>query len=586
MKARFLLDIEGESHGLGDLNMMFGNTEVVEYPNISFEHPEKPFFTGLLPRTVEVNGEKRNYLVYIPEHFPISGAGIYLFPDDDVSAEEFLRNGQYIKIAEKTNAVLIVLESRPGGWRRDDIQSEMDYCEAVFKHSLTRIYYSLNEATYYTMGIGNGAYISQTFALLDPEIFAAVLQDGNYELDTSLYSQLSKIKSARDASTTKTEVEMPVWLVDESEKSTNSILNGYCIASGLQNKPLVDGNTKTYVKNMKKWFSAPDSIPIVSVKNTIKTEEQDAVQLHEEMIKWALGFKRWMGVGNGDIRPARSWEDMKLIRKVTKVDERNREWFIYEPGRYLSHKEEKLPLVIAIHGYSCTGTIFAESTQWHELAERRDFFVIYLSAFPSNQYFEGKTIPLPTWNSIGMTSEMDDIKFVRNVINEVCENYPIDEERIYVSGHSNGSLMTQRLMSEMPKRFAAFGPQGAQYHFLTNGGKPEKDIEADGVERPVWLMMGEHDVGVGDKIEPGNANDLFINMMCKVNNIDRANEEVRQNGAYTTHTWTKDQRTPLLRFTSVRDLPHTYTPEMAEMYYDTFFSHFRRKADGSIEYTL
>ena len=39
----------------------------------------------------------------------------------------------------------------------------------------------------------------------------------------------------------------------------------------------------------------------------------------------------------------------------------------------------------------------------------------------------------------------------------VEENYPIDK-RIYVTGHSNGAMMTQRLMRFWPQKFAGFAP--------------------------------------------------------------------------------------------------------------------------------
>lgn len=45
------------------------------------------------------------------------------------------------------------------------------------------------------------------------------------------------------------------------------------------------------------------------------------------------------------------------------------------------------------------------------------------------------------------------------------------------------------------------------------------------------------------------------------------------------------ERVPLVKFTGITDTPHTYTPEFAQLYWDTFFCHFRRKSDGTIIYT-
>lgn len=184
-----------------------------------------------------------------------------------------------------------------------------------------------------------------------------------------------------------------------------------------------------------------------------------------------------------------------------------REWYVYEPTAHRRNPGKKLPLLLAIHGYACTGPLFAENCEWHMVGERRDFFVVYVCAYPSNETFGGRTVPLPTWNAVGMKAGTDDIHFITEVLRDVKARYSVDPERVYVSGHSNGSLFTQTLMKELPLEFAAFAPQGAQMHMTLNGAEDleQMGIQPDGILRPVWLMMGGEDIGDQDKIEPGNA---------------------------------------------------------------------------------
>ncbi|MGN1008242.1 MAG: hypothetical protein ACI4PV_04790, partial [Butyricicoccus sp.] len=59
---------------------------------------------------------------------------------------------------------------------------------------------------------------------------------------------------------------------------------------------------------------------------------------------------------------------------------------------------------------------------------------------------------------------------------------------------------------------------------------------------------------------------------------------VPENGKMTTHTFVDSNGVPLLKFTGILDMPHCYMPELAVMVWDQFFCHFRRKADGSIQY--
>ena len=43
-------------------------------------------------------------------------------------------------------------------------------------------------------------------------------------------------------------------------------------------------------------------------------------------------------------------------------------------------------------------------------------------------------------------------------------------------------------------------------------------------------------------------------------------------------------RVPLVRYTNVRNWPHTYTPELAFMVYDEWFSRYVRHENGELEY--
>lgn len=116
----------------------------------------------------------------------------------------------------------------------------------------------------------------------------------------------------------------------------------------------------------------------------------------------------------------------------------------------------------------------------HELAERRGFLLVYVPAFPDNGISGGHTVPLPSWNALNIHAQTDDVKYIDYVLSSVKNSYPVDSERVYVSGHSNGSLLTQRLMEERPLAFAAFGPQGAPYHMGLDGTAVDRTIHKDG----------------------------------------------------------------------------------------------------------
>lgn len=589
MKQAYCLELEGDAYAMGDLNLFLDNEGQIEYPPADPLHPETPCFTGLIRQEVTVNGQTRPYLVYVPQHFPISGAGVFLYPDSGVPSEAFLENSAWKAAAEEQNTALIVLQSQDGGWDRAGIQREICYSEAVFKDAISRKYFSLNEATYYAMGFGAGAYTATAFALLNAALFAALAVDGDYHLHEDLLAQLGKIRSDRDAGCSKLDVALPCWLIDREGEQGGAVLDCVKRACGTVDSGLRNGFAAVHQQDCRRYQGSLDRLPMAEVWFTGKSSRPALLQagVERQMLAFALRFKRWLGIGNGDLRPARTHREMGLKAYGAEINGRRRDWFVYEPTAYRRQPKQKRPLVLAIHGYSCTGPLFAENSLWHEVGERRDFFVVYVSALPSNRFSGGRTVPLPAWNTPAMPAETDDIGFIRQVLRDVQARYPVDAERIYVSGHSNGALLTQQLMEECPRDFAAFAPQGAQYH-LDLRGDPSialRRIPADGVVRPVWLMMGQEDIGDRDSLAPGTANDRFLDMMCAVNGLDRSAGQYRENGKYRTYTFADAAQVPLLRFTGVQDLPHTYTPEMAQLFWDMFFCHFRRKADGTVVYT-
>jgi pimeloyl-ACP methyl ester carboxylesterase len=589
LRKDYCLDV-GEIYGLGDLNLFLENRDDIVYPQVNQENPALPLFTGIIEQDVVVNGKTNKSIVYIPKNYPISGGGIFVFPDNGITSETWLKSSNYIDLSEEFSVALIVMQAPNDDWNKKDIQTEMDYAVAVFKASLSRKYFSLNESTYYVLGQGAGAYIATAFTLLHSTIISALVADGDITLHADLLNQLGKVRSDRNPLQSKTEVQVCAWLVGGEDVLSNPVTRVFQKACNAIDEGLSNAYAKVFRQKMSTIKATLDGLPIaevwVSEAENLKAKSEN--ELHLEMFSFLLRLKKWLGIGNGDYRALRDYSDMGLFRKTKEIGGLEREWYLFIPETYKKDPTQKLPLVVAIHGYSCTGKLYAENSEWHNVANKRDFFLIYPSAYPSNEGMGNKTVPLPTWNSIGIQTSIDDMQYFREIIDDFTSTYPVDEERIYVSGHSNGSLMTQKLMEEMPLKFAAFAPQGAQYH-LDLGNNPygnDKNIPKDGIIRPVWLMMGHEDIGCGDTVEKGLANDLFIEMMCNVNDLDRNKGSFLKNGKYKTWTFADESGVPLLKFTGVDDLPHAYTPEMAYMFYDQFLCHFRRKADGTIVYTL
>jgi poly(3-hydroxybutyrate) depolymerase len=58
---------------------------------------------------------------------------------------------------------------------------------------------------------------------------------------------------------------------------------------------------------------------------------------------------------------------------------------------------------------------------------------------------------------------VDDVSFIRALIDKLEHDYPVDPKRVYIAGISNGAMMSYRLACELSDKIAAITPvEGAQ----------------------------------------------------------------------------------------------------------------------------
>ena len=146
-----------------------------------------------------------------------------------------------------------------------------------------------------------------------------------------------------------------------------------------------------------------------------------------------------------------------LIRKNIQIAGIQRRYAMYVPSGI--SESLPMPLVFELHG----GGIYIEDMTgesghkspfklWMDLAEKDKFIVVYPEGLDGAY---GK----PTWNDCRgdctVSSDADDVHFIDTLISVISAGYPINSDRIYVSGLSNGGFMAQRLGIELRDKIAA-----------------------------------------------------------------------------------------------------------------------------------
>lgn len=127
--------------------------------------------------------------------------------------------------------------------------------------------------------------------------------------------------------------------------------------------------------------------------------------------------------------------------------------------RYLLHVpqdadlSQPIPLVITLHGFAQWPANQATVSQWNALADAEGFIVVY----PAGTGFPKR------WDAASPPPNNADIQFLSDLIDELESKFPIDPERIYLNGLSNGGGMSVAFSCAFPERVAAFGSVAGAY---------------------------------------------------------------------------------------------------------------------------
>jgi polyhydroxybutyrate depolymerase len=103
-----------------------------------------------------------------------------------------------------------------------------------------------------------------------------------------------------------------------------------------------------------------------------------------------------------------------------------------------------MPLVILLHAATVTGAWQEDYMRFRPLAEKRAFLYCYPE---SNIDLDGN----PFWNvtddacCAGYYPGIDDVGYLRALIEEIGKQFAVDRKRIHLIGHSNGGLMAYRV---------------------------------------------------------------------------------------------------------------------------------------------
>ncbi len=165
-----------------------------------------------------------------------------------------------------------------------------------------------------------------------------------------------------------------------------------------------------------------------------------------------------------------------------------REYLLYIPAAYTGNVA--VPLVFNLHGYTSNNLEQMFYGDFRPIADTANFLIVH-----PNGTLDGQGNRF--WNTFLGNSNVDDVGFIRDLLNALQANYNIDANRVYSTGMSNGGFMSYSLACELNDRIAAIAS--------VTGSMIQSKLNACDLVRPVPVMEIH---GTADNTVPYNGSPI------------------------------------------------------------------------------
>lgn len=159
-----------------------------------------------------------------------------------------------------------------------------------------------------------------------------------------------------------------------------------------------------------------------------------------------------------------------------------RTYYLHVPST--RHDGGRPAVLLVLHGGGrADGKDLARRTGFNAIAEREGFIAVYPNGIDA-QWNDGRGV---TFRRAADNQHIDDVGFLVAVIDKVLMDQHGDADRVYVTGLSNGGMMTLRMGCEASERLAAIAP------VIANLPKRLAPTCAPQAPLPMLLMNGTDD---------------------------------------------------------------------------------------------
>lgn len=539
------------------------------------------------------NGCTGTATYYLPDGMSPWAPGVIIMTPDHTTAEEFSQTTtgkQWCKVADENKIGIAFVEPENGGeWNltlsedgRDDA-TLLDALYQLMRKKSTKLTatWSMDKSHTALVGYEEGGAAALLFGGRWASDFSSIVAVDAVEVPAASLEVLGEgyvlpfpgdsTEGVEEEAIAAKTVDTPVWFINSDVKGdNNAALVYYLNANKAEAAGATDLADKTYTTGREGsasevWVSTNGKYAPETIWNEFSGQ-----------------FKRFMAMQlPGRVAKSEDFTRTGFTIHEEEVNGEIRRWMTYVPSTYTGDTET--PLVLVCHGYTASMYAIAEESRWYDVAEENGFIVVFAQGLVRPASLMGN-IPTAMWLGgafsvlAGDADPAVDENFLNSLLDRMEADFNIDTGRVYMTGHSNGSLMTWAMAAASTERFAAIAPVGYMNELSTTANED--------LLLPVWAFLGEYDSAGDPSMVEGNAT---VKALQRANQYNTTNEEwveesTSYDGAFVTKTFSNDAGIPLVKFTEVKDTPHVYLQEESVSIWNEFFSKYSRGEDGTLYY--
>ena len=492
------------------VNLLTYNVSSIEVS----EEPNRLSLTGYF--TIDVSA-RRSVKIYIPEGAPIASYFTVVEVPEGVDTAEFLAASGWKRYADRMEEGLYVLEPGRNGY--GTYESEKAYVESAMRWLLSPVIGATPAFSTYGIfnfvGYGDQSAALEAWCARNPMRVIAQAYVGSSGVPQQELEEIGRTPMGEagrtpfviedDLKMTYSQITIPTYYVTNDISGLRS-LDYWKAANDVTDEPKIINGAVIYYQKLDSerwqttmWNKLFSRYPEISGGNGLsavgfrKAETYDYAA-HSNDIRQFLS--RYMSYDfsteyNKQLSYRPDWNELGVKIVTTTIEpvkgHAKREYIVYAPeGCEEAWGSAGAPLVLVEAGAGTTDRNFFNASQWWLTALSENFIVVFLC--------EDNNTPTT------LTYRDTDI-FMDKVIEEVTADYKVDESRIYLTGHSAGSGVSQAIGILYPDRFAAVASTSAVpdvYNPAESfegmfGGAGRKYGAASNAPVPVMFMYGEGD---------------------------------------------------------------------------------------------